>query len=159
MTRERMALWLKIAVLLAVAILFGGMFVLLPLIGSEMAQMYPEIAFLFWPTLIWCWALGAVIVAALCFFWGICDRIQKDNSFCEANAKALGRIAQLALVDVVLGFGLLIFLSCTAHPHPSLFLLFFLLLFCGLAVEVASALLAHLVQKAARIQQENDLTV
>ena len=43
--------------------------------------------------------------------------------------------------------------------HPSIFIGFLFVIFAGIAVAVVSAALAHLVEKASVMQDENDLTI
>lgn len=43
--------------------------------------------------------------------------------------------------------------------HPGIFLGSLFIEFAGVAVAVTAAALSHLVQKAAEIQQENELTI
>jgi len=43
--------------------------------------------------------------------------------------------------------------------HPGILLLSLLICFVGVAVTVAAACLSHLVRKAAKLQDESDLTV
>ena len=159
MKRERLATWLKCIVVAAGLMLLALLGFFLPLIGWEMAQALPQLAWLYWPCLLWSWALGLVIYFALGLFWRICTRIGRDNSFCRKNAKALYRISQLALLDTLLGFLLLVFLGVVAPLHPMEVFGFALLILVGLAVAVAAALLSRLVEKAAKLKEENDLTV
>ena len=159
MKRERLATWLKCIVVAAGLMLLALLGFFLPLIGWEMAQALPQLAWLYWPCLLWSWVLGLVIYFALGLFWRICTRIGRDNSFCRENAKALYHISQLALLDTVLGFLLLVFLGVFAPLHPTVVFGFALLILVGLAVAVAAALLSRLVEKAAKLKEENDLTV
>ena len=43
--------------------------------------------------------------------------------------------------------------------HPGIILYSLIVVFAGVAISVAAATLSHLVLKAAKLQEENDLTV
>lgn len=75
------------------------------------------------------------------------------------NAKYLKAISILALSDSGYFFLANLVLLLLNMNHPAIFLGSLLVEFAGVAVTVAAATLSHLVQKAAKIQQENELTI
>lgn len=97
--------------------------------------------------------------AALFFGWKIAANIGRDNSFSYENAKYLGTISILAGADSAFFFAgnvVLLFLNMS-HPGIALFSLF--AVFAGTAICAICAALSHLVQKAAAMKAENDLTI
>ena len=58
-----------------------------PVLGLEVRDMMPEYAFLFWPALLYVWAIGGMYMAAMWQYMRISLRIGQDNSFCAENAQ------------------------------------------------------------------------
>ena len=54
---------------------------------------FPELKHLFWPGLIWLWAIGLCYLAAMAEYFRIVLNIGKDRSFVPENARGLSRIA------------------------------------------------------------------
>ena len=54
------------------------------------------------------------------------------------------------------GTVVLLMFSCN---HPGFVLLSLIVTFLGIAISIGLACLSHLVRKAARLQEENDLTI
>ena len=75
------------------------------------------------------------------------------------NSRYLKYISILALADSGYFFLANLALLFLNMNHPAVFLGSLLVEFAGAAVAVASAALSHLVQKAAKIQEENELTI
>ena len=96
---------------------------------------------------------------ALLRFWRIADNIGRDRSFCRENVRHLLAISRYALVCV--GWCLVVTAAFTVMGviHLSFVAAALFLMLAGAAVAVAAAALAHLTEKAARIKEENDLTV
>ena len=69
------------------------------------------------------------------------------------------RISYLAGADTVaLISGNIVFLILNVN-HPSVFLVSLLIGIVGIGISVGAAVLSHLIQKAANLQDENDLTI
>lgn len=159
MNQSNLSKWLKfITVVVGImgAIVF---FILLPMIGNDIAIMNKEYAFCYWPWLLFIWGMGIPCYLVLVFFWKICREIENDNSFSKKNAELLSWISRLAIIDTIICFiGNMIFFIL-GMSHPSVVIGFLFVIFAGITVAVVSAALAHLVDKASRIQEENDLTI
>ena len=68
-------------------------------------------------------------------------------------------IAFLILGDVAYFFlGNIVLLLCNMN-HPATFLLSLAIAIVGIAIGVAAAVLSHLIQKAAAMKEENELTI
>ena len=159
MEQKGLAIWLKI-ILVGVGICgLVVYFVVFPSYGESLVNEYPEFANRFWPWLIFLWISGIPCYAVLLFGWKIATNIGRDQSFSNANAKYLMWIAWLAAGDGIFFFvGNIIFLF-TNMSHPGVALFSLLVVFAGVAVAVASAVLSHLVQKAAVLQEQSDFTI
>ena len=110
------------------------------------------------------WTAFMALLAVPCYgvlvcLWRIADQIARDNSFSQANARALRHIALLSGGDAAL---LLVGNAVFWLAGRSLFLpamVSAFVCFAGLAISVAAACLSHLVLKAALLQEEHNLTV
>lgn len=85
--------------------------------------------------------------------------IARDNSFSKENARYLKRICMLALLDSVYFFLANLVMLFLDMNHPGILLGSLFVDFAGVAVAVTAAALSHLALKAAKIQQENQLTI
>lgn len=102
---------------------------------------------------------GLPILAALGLAWKIAKNIGEDRSFSMDNARALKTVFYLALGDAVYFFLANLVLFFCDLSHPGIFLISMIAVFAAVAVAVAMAALSHLVEKAAVLQDENDLTI
>lgn len=159
MEQKALSKWLKwVIVGVGICALLVYLF-LIPGCGKSLAARYPEFANRYWPWLIFLWATGVPCFAALGLGWKIAASIGMDRSFTLSNARLLKWISYLAAGDSVFFFlGNVALLLCNmSHPGVTLFSL--LVVFAGIAVTVAAAALSHLVQKAAALQEQSDLTI
>ena len=159
MGQKALSKWLK-AILIGVGVC--GLivyFLILPEVGRSTIDSYPEFSGWYWPWLIFLWATGIPCYTALVFGWKIAANIGKDRSFSMENAKLLKWISWLAAGDAAFFFaGNVVFLFLNMN-HPGVLILSLLVVFAGVAVAVAAAALSHLVEKAAALQEESDLTI
>ncbi len=134
-------------------------FAVVPMMGQELVEDYPEFSgrFVPWLVFIWCTALPAA--AMLVLGWRVATNIGADKSFSAENAKLLEWISYLAAGDAGFFFvgNILFLLLSLSHPAVTLGSLF--VSFIGVAIAAAAAVLSHLVQKASAIEEENDLTI
>lgn len=134
-------------------------FWVVPVLGNDFATAYPEFSHCYWPWLIFLWITAVPCYVTLFFGWSIATEIGRDNSFSVKNAVSLRNIALLAAGDAVFFFaGNVVYLLLNMN-HPAVFLLSCFLVFLGVAIAVAAACLSHLVYKAAKLREENDLTI
>lgn len=155
----RLSRWLK-AVLIGTGICGTVIyFFAFPFLGHDITDAYPEFRSWYWPWLDFLWLTAVPCYAALVSGWKIAGEIGRDNSFCVENAKRLRFISILAAADSALAFaGNLIFLLLNMN-HPGVFLLALLIVCVGIALTVVAAALSHLVLKAAKLCEENELTI
>ncbi len=159
MKQKGLSRWLKF-ILIGVGIC--GLlvyFIVFPSYGQAIVDDYPEYANRYWPWLLFLWGSGIPCYAVLVIGWRVATKIGLDQSFSVENASYLKWVAWLAAGDAIyffLGNLILLFLDMS-HPGVTLFSL--IISFGGVAVAVAAAVLSHLIQKAADMQEENELTV
>lgn len=159
MEQRTLVCWLKLMVVFAAVcgiVLCAG---ILPLEGKKLAAAYPELAYCYLPWLIFLWMLAVPCFLALMLAWRIFGRIERDCSFCMENADALRKISFLAAADAgLLFFGNALFFLLNMN-HPAVLLAGCMAVVAGIGISVASAVLSHLVRKAAKLQEQSDLTI
>lgn len=160
MKQKELAAALKgivILCLLAGIVLCG---LLIPSIGMNVASGNPEVAWMFWPCLTALWITCLPVLAVLALVWRIATEIGRDNSFCVKNARRLKWICCLALADTgVYLVGAIVLFALFRGLPPFLLLPFLAVIFVGVAIAVVAAVLSHLIQKAAELKADQDLTI
>jgi len=147
---------------LIVAVLLAGLFFFawLPMMGKEMAVADPEFAWAYWPCLIWAWIFALPIFSAVYPAWLVFSSISApEGAFTRLNARCLRTIAILAFADAVIfpaGMVILGFLGAGSGPltfwTPAV-------IFACAAVGIAALVLSHLVDDAAEMKEDSDLTI
>lgn len=159
MDQRSFSRWLK-AVIAGVGICGGIVYgYVLPTWGRELASMYPEFADRYFPWLIIFWISGIPCYAVLWLGWRIARQIGRDNSFSEVNARDLKYVSCMALLDAAFFFAANVAMLLLNMSHPAVMIGSLLVVFAGIAVAVVAATGSHLIQKAARLKEENDLTI
>ena len=131
----------------------------IPTLGVNLCEQYPEFSGWFWPWLIFLCGSGIPCYAVLSLAWRIATNIGMDRSFSEENAKMLLKISCLAAGDAGFFFVGNIILLLLNMNHPGVVLASFGIVFVGIALSVAFAALSHLVKKAAALQEQSDWTI
>jgi hypothetical protein len=160
MKQKELAAALKgiLVLCLATVLVVGGL--LVPSIALNMRDEFPECAFYFWPCLSAFWLSCVPVVVVLALVWRMATQIARDNSFCQENADRLKWICILAIADTafyLLGAVVLAVLNRGLQPY--LLILFGGVIVVGITITVVAAVLSHLVQKAADLKAEQDLTI
>ena len=159
MGQKKLIKWLKFLLVLVVVCGLLLCAVVFPGIGKEMVRTSPELVDYYWPWVAFMWILFIPCFFALSFALKIFSNIEKEQAFSLENAKYMERISYLAGIDTVaLIIGNILFLFLNIN-HPSVLLLSFLVGIVGIGIAVAAAVLSHLIQKAANLQNESDLTI
>ena len=157
MTRLLHAIVLIGGVLLAVLFFWG-----VPMYGKYMATTEaPEFAYAYWPCLIWAWAFAAPVFIALIPAWRIFSSISApDGPFTRANAKCFQWISYLAFADAVIFPAGMLTVGFMGAGSPGLVVLVTpAVIFACLAVGLAAFCLGRLVDEAAGLKEDNDLTI
>lgn len=159
MNQSNLSKWLKLITILVGIMGVIVFIIILPQIGKEIMMVNKEYEVYYWPWLLFIWFMAIPCYFVLVLFWSICNEIASDRSFSIKNARLLGWISRLAIVDTLICFIGNILFFFLGMSHPSIFIGFLFVIFAGIAVAVVSAALAHLVEKASVMQDENDLTI
>ncbi len=150
------------AVVIVAAVLAGlFFFAWLPMMGREMAAADPEYAWAYWPCLIWAWVFALPIFAAVYPAWLVFSSISApEGAFTRLNAVCLRVIAILAFADAVIFPAGMVIVGLMGAGQPGLTVVItpIVMFLCG-AVGVAALVLSHLVDDAANLQEDHDLTV
>jgi Protein of unknown function (DUF3036). len=159
MTQKSLSTWLR-GIILGIAacgiVIYACM---LPILGKDLTEIYPEFAYCYVPWLIVLWISAIPCYLALYNGWKITSEIARDHSFSRENSVYLKQISLLALIDSSYFFVANLVLLFLNMNHPGILIVSLFVEFAGVTVAVAAAVLSHLVQKAAEIQQENELTI
>lgn len=159
MKQTTLAAWLK-GILLGIGVCALGVYAgAIPVLGETMVAQYPEFRRCYLPWLGLIWATAVPCYLALGCAWRIARNIGMDRSFTVTNARLLRWISVLAVLDAAVFFaGNLIYLLLDMN-HPGIVLFSLTVSFVGVAIAVASAALSYLVQRAAALQEQSDLTI
>lgn len=131
----------------------------IPVFALSMRTAYPEFANRFWPWLAFLWGSALPCYGALFYGWRVADEIGRGNAFSRGNAISLRAVARLAVLDTVY-FGLgnvVLFLLSMSHPGIALGLMAVCVV--GVIVAAVADTLSKLIAEAARLREEQDLTI
>ena len=159
MQQRTLAKWLKAVIIGSGLCGLVIYFLVFPIFGQSIVDSAPEFAGWYRPWLVFLWVSGIPCYAVLVFAWRIAANIQADRSFTAANAAHLKWISWLAAGDAAYFFVGNVAMLLLNMSHPGVTLLSLIVVFIGIAVSVAAAALSHLVQKAAVLQEQSDLTI
>ena len=159
MEQKTLARWLKFVIIgVAVCGLVADLLII-PSLGESFVGGDKTLEPLYWPWLIFAWVASLPCYAALILAWLVARNIGKDNSFSMANAKLLKAISIVAAADVAFIFVTEVVFLLLNMNHPGVLLFSLVVLFIGIAISVACAVLSHLIVKAAGLQEQSDLTI
>lgn len=140
--------------------LVGGIFFFwyVPVLIEQISFM-EDLPQLRWPGTVGMWMIAVMCYLALFDFVGICRRIGKDNSFCKENARSMARIGIYALVVMVLILGGTLALFAMQLMDIAMFFIIFFVEFVALGIAVICYALSKLIENAAVLKEESDLTI
>lgn len=159
MSQKSLSKWMKIILFLfgiCGIILYG---IIVPVIGLDIKNANPEYAYAFVPWIVFILITAIPCYTALALGWKIASSIGNDSPFSNANAMRLKHISFVTLVTSIYYFaGNVIFLLLNMN-HPGILIASLFVTFVGIAISAASAILSYLVKKAAKLQEQSDLTI
>jgi len=159
MTRESLFLRATV-ILMGIPVLALCIFVV-PQIGSLIAELYPEHAYLQYLVYLDLYAAAIPFYIALYQAFQLLGFIDRNEAFSEKSVHALKRIKYCAAAIsglYVLGLPLL-YLIAERDDAPGIILIGMVLVFASLVIAVFAAVLQKLLKNAIDIKSENDLTV
>ncbi|MGI6200218.1 MAG: DUF2975 domain-containing protein [Christensenellales bacterium] len=151
--------WLRALVVLAGLALLALVGALVPTLAGEIARSNPELAYLYWPGVLFVWATAAPVYAALAQAWLVCGSIGAGQAFCQRNVGRLKTMGLCMVIDAVLYLLAMVLLIAMNLGHPSILLVILAVVFVGVALAVVFFTLSHLTDKAAALQRDQDLTI
>ena len=156
---KKLSVTLKLSIggmaLCGLALYFGA----IPIFALSMRTAYPEFANRFWPWLAFLWGSALPCYGVLFYGWRVAGEIGRGNAFSGENAASLRAVARLAVLDTVyfaLG-NIILFLLSMSHPGIALGLMAVCVV--GVIVAAAADALSKLIAEAARLREEQDLTI
>lgn len=159
MNQKSLSKWLKfvtIGVALCGGVIYWWVF---PLLGDYIVYQNPEFSHAYLPWIVFIWLTAVPCYTVLLYTWRIAGEIQKDNSFSMTNAQLLKKIAGLALFNSAFFFlGNIVYLLLEIN-HPGIVIMSLVVVFFGIAIAIAAAVLSHLIRKGALLKEESDLTI
>lgn len=130
-----------------------------PGFGKDIVKANPHLAYLFYPSLVFVYFTAIPVYVSLWNAWKIFCNIGKNNSFCFENALRLKHISYLASADTFLYVAAAIVLVSMDALGWNALIFIVVIVFIGLAMAIVCSSLSHLVDKAATLKEENDLTI
>ena len=133
----------------------------IPIFALSMRTAYPEFANRFWPWLAFLWGSALPCYGVLFYGWRVANEIKKENAFSRENAVSLHMVALLAVVDTVyfaLG-NIILFLLSMSHPGIALGLMPEGGVKKAASIAAVANTLSMLIAEAARLREEQDLTI
>ena len=166
MSQKSLSNWLKIIIVLMAicgivvyAYAFPELIAsLVPTIAKDSTEKFASMGLYFeWMIIFWISAIPCYIVLIL--GWFIACNIGKDKSFTVANAKYLKYIMIVTLIDCIYFFIANVMMFSNGKSTELIFVVSLVAIFAGIVFAVTVACLSHLVLKAAKLQEESDLTI
>ncbi|KGP92235.1 membrane protein [Pontibacillus chungwhensis BH030062] len=131
----------------------------LPRLASEAAQSYPEFSHLQYPVLIGINLTVVPFLMALYQAYQLLQLIEEKTAFSERAVELLRKIKYDALIIIGMYIVGMVILITQSALQPGIILMWLAIIFACLIISVFSTVLQELLQSAADIKSENDLTV
>ena len=164
MKQHNVARWLQAACIGTAALGIVIFIVKAPVFAHISASEFPRFSGLRIPALLWLWGIGILCYLSLWRFWGVCTRIGEDRSFSPENAAAMRSIAcylwvaaGMAAALTLLLYGLKLWAGANLARGNLWLLVLLTCFFAGVAL--LSQALSLLLNKAAALQEDQDLTI
>ena len=145
MKRKALAINLKITLAVVFAVVIALFSFLAPELGKQIRVLYPQLAYLYAPCLVFVWVTALPLILSIFKGWQIATEIGRDNTYCEANSKRLMLISRLILTDVVLYCLALVAIVVGNLFHPAMYLIITLLIFAAAMISVVASALSHYI--------------
>ena len=159
MKQTNVAGWIKgitIAIGIMGIVFFAGV---MPYAAKIFFSENTQIAFLYLPTMIFGGITAIFCYAVLFQFWKVCLQIEKDRSFSKENVKSFSVMSKLLLVLAALWITYLLVHLVFGWATFEMIWRMILFSFLWSVIACLCAALSVLIEKAMKIQEENDLTI
>lgn len=150
---------LKWVVLLFAAVVFVLSVTYLPSVANSMAEQYPQYSQTKIPLMIYLYISSIGFYYAIVMAVKICNNINKNILFDNANLKAFFNTSMVALAELVYYAVGLVAALCFDLCHQYVVIFFAVVVFCALVLYLLCAVVCQMLKKAIAIREENDLTV
>ena len=159
MKRTTVAWLLRTVLILALLALLALLLCMIPAYMRHVISALPEISDWYTLALVFSWIVALPVFVALWLLWRVFGTIGDNSAFCQANAKRLRLIWQLALAGLVPVVAMVIFLLANNVMPPFLSLCFGAAIMVALVAALTCFALSGLVASAAALNEENKLTI
>lgn len=132
---------------------------LLPAFGDSMRIQYPEFSHWYYPWLTFLWLTVVPCYFTLAAAWKVAVNIGKGHSFSYENGRCFKKISYYAFSDSVFFFTGNMLFWLFGINHPGIVIVSLVIVFFGLSISLASKALSQLVDDAAVLKEESDLTI
>ena len=156
---EKKSLSLKLTIIFTGLLGLVFYFWAIPFIGQCIEEQVPEYSHAYtpWLTLFWITAIPCYIT--LVILWQVIRSIDRDELFRPDNAKRFRNISRLVYTDIIIFMaGNILFLYMNIN-HASIALASAFICLMGVAFGISMKALSGFFEKAASLQEENDLTI
>lgn len=134
-------------------------FVVFPVAGNSIAELYPELKSWLYPWLMFIWVTSIPCFCVLIFLWKIIKNINSGKMFSLENIKYLRYNSRFAAIDAVLFFAGNIMFLFLNMSHPAVLLLSLFVVFIGVSIAILFEGLSKLGEKAYQLQIETEFTI
>lgn len=132
---------------------------ILPEWGNFWKLQYPEFSHWYYPWLVFLRLTVIPCYLVLISAWKVAGNIGKGRSFSYENGRCFKKISQYACADSMFFLVGNILFWLLGINHPGIVIVSLVIVFLGLSISLASKALSQLVDDAAGLQEECDLTI
>lgn len=153
--------FLKIAVILIGIPILALCIFLVPKIGNFAVELYPNMAYLKYISMIFLYVTAIPFYLALYEAFKLLSYIDKNEAFSNFSVRSLQKIKFYAItISILYVLGMpLFYLLAEKDDAPGIILIGMIIIFASMVIAVFAAVLQRLLQEAINIKSENDLTV
>lgn len=153
--RSAAVIALRVLLVVILAGSLAGQILFFPVLAGQLAETYPELAWLQWPMLAVVVLVILVAQVAVVAIWVLLAMVVHDNVFSARAFRWVDVIIAAGIVDAVLVLWVNAFLSLQVHANPPGLMLFLLALTVGgAALACMMVVMKGLLRKASSLQAE-----
>lgn len=146
---------LRVLLVVILAGSLAGQILFFPVLAGQLAETYPELAWLQWPLLAVVVLVILVAQVAVLAIWVLLTMVEQDNVFSAKAFRWVDVIIAAGIADAAFVLGVNGFLSLQVHANPPGLMLFLLALTVGGAsLACLTVVMKGLLQKASSLQAE-----